>query len=142
MRRSGAAGHRYVRRKLRGKPVEKLFRIPKLLRLQRSLCPSHGRGRRFNPYSAHHLTPAFCGLFHFKEHCSSHFETERSAVQSHRRHASMSALHPKADMCRITDVRYGPKADIDSGLRWILGGRFCLSLGTPSPVRPMGKKRH
>src|SRR3974390_13605 len=26
---------------------------------KREACPSHGRGRRFNPYSAHHFTGAF-----------------------------------------------------------------------------------
>ena len=47
------------------------------VRNQLRVFPSHGRGRRFNPYSAHHFKARFRGLFHFKSH-SRHFETERS----------------------------------------------------------------
>ena len=36
--------------------------------------------------------------------------------QTYAAHKVMSALHPKADMCGATsDVRFGPKADIQDG---------------------------
>ena len=34
-----------------------------MLILLKPEVPSHGRGHRFNPYSAHHFSPHFAGFF-------------------------------------------------------------------------------
>ena len=46
----------YRRRRSVQKPCSEIERGHKVLILLKSEMPSHGRGRRFNPYSAHHFT--------------------------------------------------------------------------------------
>ena len=43
-------------------------RLAKLLSFHRGYLPSHGRGRRFNPYSAHHRNPIIVDASYLQRH--------------------------------------------------------------------------